>query len=646
MKRSTIHIILFLFVFSLNGLYSSAQVKIDSLLNLVELSTDSTKLIILNELIDEYLPVSHAKSLEYAFQSLEIATQNDNQIWISDAYTKIGQIYYHAEMFPEALDYYIKEEKISLELQDTSNMLRSLLYIGQAYLKLGDTHNSLQYLTKAIILNSQINDTLISGILKMDIADFYLTTSQDNEAFKYYNESLTLLENADDSQSLIYVLSALGDLKRKAGEFFSARILYYRAMQIASRNEILFEQAQLAYKVGMVFMDEKNTFSSSSHLLLALGISNEKNFLELSVKINDALSQLSEMEGKYRQALIYQTIHSELEDSLRKTNQQKYLSFLNMKYDADRKNHELALLSKTNEINLTLLEKQKRIRKFTFVGVIILSFFALFSAGFYYYNKRMSTLLADKKKKLEKTHKDLLQSEKDLKNLNDTKNKIFSILAHDLINPFNALLGFASLLEEESQYLNKAEVKQYSSIIHKTASSLHQLLENLLQWSKSQTGKIVTKKEFIEINNIVKEVLDFVLINAKTKNIIIKTSLSNSCVAYIDKNLISSALRNIVQNAIKFSSEENEITIRTHCSNDKAKIEVSDKGIGISLQDQKKMFRTDTHFSTRGTSNEQGTGLGLIIANEFISLNGGKLEMKSQLGKGSIFTISIPKENL
>lgn len=645
MKRSTIHI-LFLFLFSIKGLCSFAQVKTDSLLNLIELSTDSTKLIILNELIDEYLPVSQAKSLEYAFQSLEIANLNDNQIWISDAYTKIGQIYYHLEMFPEALDYYLKKEKVSLELQDTSNILRSFRDIGQVYLKLGDTHNSLQYLTKAIELNSQINDTLLLGILKMDIADFYLSTSQDNEAFKYYNESLILLENSGDSQNLINVLSALGDLKRKAEEPFSARILYYRAMQIASKNEILFEQAQLAYKVGMVFMDEKNTLLASSHLLLALGISNEKGFLELSVKINNALSQLSEMEGKYRQALRYQTVHGELKDSLRKTSQQQYLSFLNMKYDSDRKNHELTLLSKTNEINLALLEKQNRIRKFIFVGLIILSFFALISAGFYYYNKRMSVLLANKKKKLEEAHSDLLQSEKELKNLNDTKNKIFSILAHDLINPFNALLGFASLLEEESQYLNKEEVKQYSSIIHKTATNLHQLLENLLQWSKSQTGKIVTKNEFIDINNIVKKVLDFVTISAKTKNIIIKTSLSNSCVAYIDKNLISSALRNIVQNAIKFSSEENEITIRTHCSDKKAIIEVSDKGIGISLKDQKKMFRTDTHFSTRGTSNEQGTGLGLIIANEFVNLNGGKLEMKSKLGKGSTFTISIPKENL
>ena len=114
-------------------------------------------------------------------------------------------------------------------------------------------------------------------------------------------------------------------------------------------------------------------------------------------------------------------------------------------------------------------------------------------------------------------------------------------------------------------------------------------------------------------------------------------------VVYVDKNLLVSALGNIIQNAIKFSSENNEINILTHCKKSKAIIEVADKGIGISLEDQKKLFRTDTHFSTRGTSNEQGTGLGLIIANDFVKLNKGKLDMKSQLGKGSIFTISLPK---
>lgn len=643
MKNGKLNIIIFLFAFSLNGFVVQSQEKIDSLINVFQDASDSVKKIVLDELVDEYLPVSLEKSLEYAIQSLEIANYNSNQVWISDAYTRIGQIYFQAEMFPEALDYYLKSEKISTQLLDTTYILRSFENLGKAYLKLEDTYNSLKYITKAIELNDQYGDSLLMGRAYLNAADFYLATLQDNDAFKFYNLSLIYLENTDEYMSLIHVLTALGDLKRKSGDGFSARILYFRALGMANRHKLLYEQAQIAHRVGQVFMDEKNINLASSHTLLSLGISNDKGFLDLSVKINKSLSELSEIEGKYRQALRYRETYNELKDSLRNVNQRKYLSFLNMKYDADRKDHEIGLLTKANEINNQQLKKQENIYKFTLIGVILLFIIAIISVVFYYYNKRMATVLIEKRKMLEKAHQELLKSERELKKINDTKNKIFSILAHDLINPFNALLGFASLLDEESQYLNKAEIKQYSSIIHKTASSLHHLLENLLQWSRSQTGKIITKKEFIDLNSVVKEVLDLVVINAEAKSILINTTLSEPCVAYVDKNLLVSALGNIVQNAIKFSSEKNEINILTNCTKKKAIIEVADKGIGISLEDQKKLFRTDTHFSTRGTSNEQGTGLGLIIANDFVKLNNGKLNMKSQLGKGSIFTISIPK---
>jgi len=643
MKNGKLNIIIFLFAFSLNGFIVQSQEKVDSLLNVFQGASDSLKKVVLDELVDEYLPVSLEKSLEYAIQSLEVANYNNNQIWISDAYTRIGQVYFQAEMFPEALDYYLKSEKISTQLLDTTYILRAYENLGKAYLKLEDTYNSLNYITKAIELNDQYGDSLLTGKAYLNAADLYLATSQDNDAFKFYNLSLIYLENTSEYMSLIHVLTALGDLKRKSGDAFSARILYFRALGLATRNDLLYEQAEIAHKVGQVFMDEKNYNLASSHLLLALGISNDKGFLDISAKINKTLSELSEMENKNRQALRYRETYNELRDSLRNVNQQKYLSFLNMKYDADRKDHEIGLLTKANEINTQQLDKQKNIQKFTLIGVILLSIIAIIIVVFYYYNRRMATILIEKRKMLEKTHQNLLKSERELKKINDTKNKIFSILAHDLINPFNALLGFASLLDEESQYLNKAEIKQYSSVIHKTASSLHHLLENLLQWSRSQTGKIITKKEFIDLNLVVKEVLDLVVINAEAKSILINTTLSESCVVYIDKNLLVSALGNILQNAIKFSSENNEINILTHCNKAKAIIEVADKGIGISLEDQKKLFRTDTHFSTRGTSNEQGTGLGLIIANDFVKLNKGKLDMKSQLGKGSIFTISLPK---
>ncbi|MCD6598015.1 MAG: HAMP domain-containing histidine kinase, partial [Bacteroidales bacterium] len=320
-------------------------------------------------------------------------------------------------------------------------------------------------------------------------------------------------------------------------------------------------------------------------------------------------------------------------------------SFLDMKYDLDKYANEINLLNKKNDVSQNELEKQKQIRKFTIIALLLFSIMAITSLLFYYHKKKMVEVLNSKKEDLEKSNQLLLESREELNVLNDNKNKIFSVLAHDLINPFNALLGFASLLNEESQHLNKKEVKQYGEIIYQTATNLLYLLENLLQWSKSQTGRIVVNKKNTELKKVLESVLSVIYILADKKQIKINTSFQSNCVAFIDADLVSSALRNIIQNAIKFTYEGNAITISTECTKDETKIIIADTGTGISAEDQGKLFQASRHFSTAGTANEQGTGLGLMITREFIKLNNGKLTLSSEIGKGSTFTIIFPLIN-
>ena len=642
MKIKTRHIILTLFVLYLSVFRISGQTRTDSLESLFADASDYIKILILGELIDEYAAISLEKSLEYANQSLEIGLRKNNQRWIADSYNKIGNIYSRVEMFSEALQYYLDETEIREQLLDTTGMENSYFNLGLNYFNMGDTIHSLQYYHKSLKIAKLKSDSLKCGIRYKNIAEVYLKAMRFDKALDYYNQSLEFLNQANDHYNRMIVLTSIGTIKRKSEEYALARNYFFQALKIALAHDFKPEMTRIAYIAGNTFMDEGNLFLAQNHFNEALSLAKEEDYLDIIADLDVALSKLYVEKGNYKKALFLQKEAFHLKDTLRRMNQENKLSFLEMKYDYDRKKNELDILKRKNEIRVAEIGRQKRLEFLAFIVFGVLSITVVISSRIYIHKRKLFKTLKEKMRELQKVQKELLRSESNLKNMGNTKNKLFSVLAHDLINPFNALLGFASLLNEESHRLNKSEINQYSNIIYQAATDTFQLLENLLQWSRSQTGQIVTKKEDIDINKIVLDVLSNVKVLAEKKEIQVKTELSEDCVAFADPNLLSSALRNIVQNAIKFIDKGNEIRIKTDRKNGKIIVVVSDTGRGISPEDQEKLFRTDLHFTTKGTSNERGTGLGLIIAKEFVELNDGYIDMESQVGKGSNFNIILP----
>ncbi|RLD36659.1 MAG: hypothetical protein DRI73_00260 [Bacteroidetes bacterium] len=640
------NIIVILLVLIINTGLINAQSRIDSLENILNSSSIPLKKVILSELIDEYQDKSLGQSLEYGNEALNLAIERGDKKWIIDSYIKIGQIFLKAKIYDEAFNDFIIADKISNEIFDSSYIAKTSHFLGIAYYHLGDTTQSYHFLEKALQFNNPALNPHEAGDICKDLADYYLKIQRHNKAFRLYKISLDYYQQSDDFENQVFVLCGIATIKANTGYYFDARIIYFRALKISLKQNMQYYNSQIAIKIAeILFSYENSTALAITHLNEALKIANKEGFLDLQTKIHDQLSIIYEDKKMFKTSLYYKTTYYSLKDSLQRINTQKYISFLEMKYDLDKYENEISLLSKKNEISQNELEKQKRIQKFTIIALFLFSILAVLSLIYYYHKKKMVEKLNGKKEALEKSNQLLIKSREDLNILNDTKNKIFSVLAHDLINPFNALLGFASLLNEESQHLNKKEIKQYGEIIYQTATNLLYLLENLLQWSKSQTGKIVVNKKNTELTKVLKSVLSIINILADKKQITINTSFQSNCFAFIDADLISSALRNLIQNAIKFTSEGNTINISTECTNDETRIIISDTGTGISEEDQGKLFHSNKHFTTPGTSNEQGTGLGLMITREFIKLNNGKLTLSSEIGKGSTFTIILPLLN-
>lgn len=259
--------------------------------------------------------------------------------------------------------------------------------------------------------------------------------------------------------------------------------------------------------------------------------------------------------------------------------------------------------------------------------------------------KRMRDQALDEIEERKKAETALLESEKQLRELNATKDRFFSIIAHDIKNPLAVFLNVSELIKTMFDELSKDELIYFTNEINKSAKNLMNLLDNLLTWARSQTGKL----EFLPSNNdlfyICSNCISLLAFNAEKKGISLISNITEQTMFYGDPDMIDTVLRNLVINAIKFTSEGGTIKIDSIDIGNYYEISVTDNGVGISDDVIDKLFKIDSNVSTSGTMQEKGTGLGLILCKEFIEKNGGKIRAESQIGVGSKFKFTLRKSH-
>jgi len=234
----------------------------------------------------------------------------------------------------------------------------------------------------------------------------------------------------------------------------------------------------------------------------------------------------------------------------------------------------------------------------------------------------------------------------ELVELNKTKDKFISILAHDLRNPLNTILGFSNILAERFDNLPDDKKKFYMQNILLTTEKTYLLLNTLLDWARSQSGTIAYKPENINPSDLLEENLDLLYESAKNKEVSLKKKLTAKDSVFVDKNMVNTIIRNLISNAIKFTEKDGTITASSYNKDDDVVIEISDNGVGMSKEDLENLFSIDRTKSRKGTANETGSGLGLLLCKEFVEKCGGEITVKSELNKGSSFSVSFPRVDL
>jgi signal transduction histidine kinase len=257
-----------------------------------------------------------------------------------------------------------------------------------------------------------------------------------------------------------------------------------------------------------------------------------------------------------------------------------------------------------------------------------------------------ATLVLKKNFDLERSKTE--QKNKELHELNATKDKFFSIISHDLKSPFNSIIGFSNLLIEQVKEKDYEGIEAYAKYIQDSSQRAMNLLLNLLEWSRSQTGRMEYNPEYVEIDGSINEVIELLSDSAQQKSITIHREFPPNMIAFIDKAMISTILRNLISNAIKFTNPGGEIIISVMQNQKEMIVSVADNGVGIRPMMIDKLFRIDESSSTSGTQDELGTGLGLILCKEFVEKHGGNIRVESDPDgksgrKGSKFSFTIPK---
>jgi len=330
------------------------------------------------------------------------------------------------------------------------------------------------------------------------------------------------------------------------------------------------------------------------------------------------LSEYYDIQRDHKQALYYYRLYASTKDSINSQEAMIRIKEMESLSQAQSLQQEIELLRKDNEIsNLKATRLKNTIFFLAAVSLMIILVFVV-----YYQKNRLkretTKLLEEKNKQLEKANLKLQNSEKHLKELNSTKDKFFSIIGHDLRNPLNALLGFSE------------------------AKNIHLLVENLLEWSRSQSGNIDYNPEKTDLVNMVTEIFKVFEIHADKKGVNMVSGIPEDVFVNADRNLLSTILRNLINNAVKYTLNGGQV--RVYCEQNKSEITISveDTGIGMSENQLENLFKLDTNVTMPGTSEEKGTGLGLILCREFVDMHKGKIWATSTPKEGSTFSFTLP----
>jgi len=622
--------------------FSQVRSRLDSLEKLLDDAGTEEKIEIFCELSETYWQRSYDTSLLMSIHAYTLALNIDNKELIAKSLNMTGNAYYLMGDFTKSMDHYLQALAIREELGDSNSIASSYNNIGAVYVQMKDHQKALYYLKKAKIIFEALQDEVHLFSIMNNIGALYKENAKYDTAYQYLTEAYEIAQRTQDEDNASIALTNLGETSLSMGLLEQSLDYQNRALEISRKLGNKAMMATIYTNLGKTYLETRNYQQAFNAFHESLGLSEEVNSLPDLRENYHYLSEYYDIQGDYEQALHYYRLYASTKDSINSQEAMIRIKEMESISQAQTLQQEIALLRKDNEIsNLKATRLKNTIFFLAAVSLMIILVFVV-----YYQKNRLkretTRLLEEKNKQLEKANLKLQNSEKHLKELNSTKDKFFSIIGHDLRNPLNALLGFSELISGNSRDYTSEEIQRYSKIINEAAKNIHLLIENLLEWSRSQSGNIDYNPEQTELMPMVREIFKVFEIHADKKGVTLVSEIPQDIVVTADRNLLSTILRNLINNAVKFTPNGGQVRIFCEQNDSEITISIEDTGIGMSEKQLDNLFRLDSNVTMPGTSEEKGTGLGLILCKEFVDMHNGKIWAFSKPKEGSTFSFTLP----
>ena len=545
---------------------------------------------------------SEDKAIENYLKSLNLNKEISNEDGVASNYTNIGNLYYQEENYGLAEKYFRDALLIYEKLKDKYGISSSYTNIANTLADNGKVEEGLDYYKKSIDLEKALGDQYGIAVNYNNIGDCYINLKQYTEAREYLDKAMKIADSLVERDLQSIVLLNIADVENKQKKFQNA---IYAARESYAIADLI---GNLDYK--------------------------SENLLQASIAYEGL--------GDNVLALIRLKEYTAIKDSLLKMDRLKKIKLFNTLNELEKSQYTISDLSKTSEEAQSNYEKEKKYTHFLIIAIVIFAFLLILLIQQNASKKKAFNLLEFKNYQVHKMKDEIDGQSEKLKQVNSTKDKFFSIIAHDLKNPFISIAGFTDLMIENNEIYDAAKRLKFLKIIKGSTAKVSSLLDNLLIWASSQSGNLKFNPKNINLAQQVTGVVSFLEIQAINKDISILNKVEKNIFVKADQNMLDTILRNLISNAIKFTEPKGEIQIYSSLKNDFVEITVKDNGVGMTEAEIAAIFSVNEISSSLGTSNEQGSGLGLILCKDFVESHGGKIWVESTVNEGSEFKFTLP----
>ncbi len=578
---------------------------------------------------------NNSQAMKFYTAAAENAEMVDNFRLLGACYSAISNTFRVLGAFDVALEYIIRA-KSNYQLANFSEGAAWVAYTqGRINRDLGiydEAELAFQEALSAYTALASGNGGSIGIALCLDQLGL-INFEQDKlpEAKPFIQRSLKIYQDENSNYGVSNALKNLGKIEYALGNFTIAKKLLLQSLTYKRNTQDALGIPGIYEYLGLIHLAEGNWQTGIDSLKIGLeaAILNEQR--QIQFNIYGRLAQACEDHGNLEEALKFYKLQFELQDLITTNPIRFKLPELHAIYEMEQTRIQIKDLERQNQVKELRISRQRTIQLALFTGGLFLALFLALVLYLYRGNKRMLAIVDSQNSELE--------------GLVATRDKLFSLISHDLRGPIGNLMTYSEVMLEAHENLDREEIQSMLASISTMSANIYQLLDNLLNWAHSQANQLKIEKQKISLAEVIQENADLVDPIAKNKNLDIAVDIPETIVVNIDRNTMSTVFRNLLSNAVKFSHRGGRIEVSGKILDGSVQVEIRDSGIGMGNEVRNNLFNMASMRSETGTEGEKGSGLGLILCNEFVSKNGGKLLVDSIDGSGTTFTIVLPPGN-